>query len=60
MTTYHLIFQYLPVKGIKSHDKWSISLVYVLHYLRLEFSLDEIKRIIIENVIGKNIPDEIK
>jgi len=48
---YSLFFQLLGVKGIKSHDKKSISLVYVLHYLKPKFSLSEIKQIIIENVI---------
>ncbi|KAG4092861.1 hypothetical protein H8356DRAFT_1404191 [Neocallimastix lanati (nom. inval.)] len=53
---YSLFFQLLCVKGIKSHEKQSISLVYVFRYLKPEFSLSEIKQIIIENVIGKNIP----
>ncbi|KAG4090461.1 beta and beta-prime subunits of DNA dependent RNA-polymerase [Neocallimastix lanati (nom. inval.)] len=57
---YSLFFQLLRVKGIKSHEKQSISLVYVLRYLKPEFSLSEIKQIIIENVIGKNIPENIE
>jgi len=57
---YSLFFQLLRVKGIKSHEKQSISLMYVLHYLKPKFSLSEIKQIIIENVIGKNIPEDIK
>ncbi|KAG4092770.1 beta and beta-prime subunits of DNA dependent RNA-polymerase [Neocallimastix lanati (nom. inval.)] len=48
----------LRVKGIKLHEKQSISLVYVLRYLKPEFSLSEIKQIIIENVIRKNIPED--
>jgi len=34
--------------------------VYVLRYLKPEFSLSEIKQIIIENVIRKNIPEDIE
>jgi len=34
--------------------------VYVFRNLKPEFSLSEIKQIIIENVIGKNIPEDIE
>jgi len=52
-------FQLLRIKGIRSHKKQSVSLLYVLHHLKPELSLDEIKKIIITTVIGKNIPENI-
>ncbi|KAG4084106.1 hypothetical protein H8356DRAFT_966853 [Neocallimastix lanati (nom. inval.)] len=59
-TDYKYIEYLLRVKEIKSHEKQSISLVCVLRYLKPEFSLSKIKQIIIENVIGKNIPEDIE
>jgi len=56
---YSLFFQLLRIKGIKSHKKQSVSLVYVLHYLKPDLSLNEIKKLIIDVVIGKNIPKNI-
>jgi len=56
---YSSIFQSLRIKGIKSHQKQSVSLLYVLHHLKPELSLDEIKKIIITTVVGKNIPENI-
>ncbi|ORX41433.1 hypothetical protein BCR36DRAFT_311602, partial [Piromyces finnis] len=56
---FSLFFQYLRVKGIKSHEKQNISLLYILHYLKPELSLHEIKEIIISTVIGKNLPKNI-
>lgn len=56
---FSLFFQYLRVKGIKSHQKQNISLLYILHYLKPELSLDQIKDIIISTIIGKNIPKNI-
>jgi len=56
---YSSFFQLLRIKGIKSHQKQSVSLLYVLHHLKPELSLDEIKNIIITTVVGKNIPENI-
>ena len=56
---YSLFFQLLRVKAIKSHEKKGILFMYVLHYLKPDFSLSEIKQAIIENVIRKNIPENI-
>ncbi|KAG4083333.1 beta and beta-prime subunits of DNA dependent RNA-polymerase [Neocallimastix lanati (nom. inval.)] len=44
---------------IKSHERQSISLVYILHHLNLSLSLDEIKNIILSVVIGENLPKDI-
>jgi len=52
-------FQLLRIKGIKSHEKQSISLLYILHYLDPTLSLTELRNMIISIVIGKNIPDNI-
>jgi len=57
---YFAFFQILRIKGVKSHQKQSISLLYVLHRLKPELSLDKIKNIIITTVIGKNIPENIE
>ncbi|KAL6589734.1 hypothetical protein U3516DRAFT_771792 [Neocallimastix sp. 'constans'] len=48
---YSLFFQELRIKGIKSHERQSISLVYILHHLNPSLSLDEIKNIILSVVI---------
>ncbi|KAL6592773.1 hypothetical protein U3516DRAFT_788775 [Neocallimastix sp. 'constans'] len=56
---YSLFFQELRIKGIKSHERQSISLVYILHHLNPSLSLDEIKNIILLVVIGENLPKDI-
>ncbi|KAG4082459.1 beta and beta-prime subunits of DNA dependent RNA-polymerase [Neocallimastix lanati (nom. inval.)] len=56
---YSLFFQELRIKGIKSHERQSISLVYILHHLNPSLSLDEIKNIIVSVVIGENLPKDI-
>jgi len=57
---FSLFFQYLRVKGISSLQKQNVSLLYVLHYLKPELSLEEIKNIIISTVVGKNISENIE
>jgi len=52
---YSQFFQYLRIKGIKSHQKQSVSLLYVLNYLKPELSLQEIKQIIIETVVEEDV-----
>ncbi|KAL6588412.1 beta and beta-prime subunits of DNA dependent RNA-polymerase [Neocallimastix sp. 'constans'] len=44
---------------IRSHERQSISLVYILHHLNPSLSLDEIKNIIVSVVIGENLPKDI-
>ncbi|KAL6613218.1 hypothetical protein U3516DRAFT_750818 [Neocallimastix sp. 'constans'] len=44
---------------IRSHERQSISLVYILHHLNSLLSLDEIKNIIVSVVIGENLPKDI-
>ncbi|KAG4083537.1 beta and beta-prime subunits of DNA dependent RNA-polymerase [Neocallimastix lanati (nom. inval.)] len=56
---YSLFFQELRIKGIKSHERQSISLVYILHHLNPSLSLDEIKNIIVSVVIGEYLPKDI-
>jgi len=56
---YSSFFQLLIIKCIKSHQKQSVSLMHVLHYLMPDLSLDEIKNIIIATIIGKNLPENI-
>jgi len=57
---YSLVFQYLRIKGIKSHHKQSISLLYVLHYLKPDIPLSDLKAIIIRNIIGEDLPENIE
>jgi len=56
---YSLFIQELRIKGIKSHERQRISLVYILHHLNPSFFLDEIKNIILSVVIGENLPKDI-
>jgi len=56
---YSLFFQELRIKGIKSHERQNISLMYILHYLNPLLSLDEIKNIILSVVIDENLPKGI-
>ncbi|KAG4081922.1 beta and beta-prime subunits of DNA dependent RNA-polymerase [Neocallimastix lanati (nom. inval.)] len=47
------------LKELRSHERQSISLVYILHHLNPSLSLDEIKNIIVSVVIGENLPKDI-
>lgn len=55
----HLFFfQLLKIKGIKSHHKQNVSLLYVIRHFKPKLSLNKIKKKKnITTVIRKNIPE---